>query len=69
MLTVAPAIDTRAWSSLLLSEGRITEATVALMGKWRHSGFSVHCGKRTRARQKAAMENLGRYIIRALFSQ
>jgi len=42
---------------------------VALMGKWRHSGFSVHCGPRILLRQKAAMENLGRYIIRASFSQ
>ena len=39
------------------------------MGKWRHSGFSVHCGPRILPRQKAAMENLGRYIIRASFSQ
>jgi hypothetical protein len=44
MLTVAPAIDTRAVEKLfrhkllklLLSQGRITEATVALIGKWRH---------------------------------
>ena len=44
LLTVAPAIDTQAQKHLfshkvlkpLLSEGRITEATVALMAKWRH---------------------------------
>jgi hypothetical protein len=44
LLTVAPAIDTQALEhlfrhkvlKLLLSEGRITEATVALMAKWRH---------------------------------
>lgn len=44
MLTVAPAIDTHALEQLfrhkilklLLSEGRITEATVALMAKWRY---------------------------------
>ncbi len=50
MLTVAPAIDTHALEQLfrhkilklLLSQGRITEATVALMAKWRYSGFSVH---------------------------
>jgi hypothetical protein len=72
LLTVAPAIDTQALEQLfrhkilklLLSEGRITEATVALMGRWRHSGFSVHCGPRILPRQTAAMENLGRYIIR-----
>ena len=45
MLTVAQAIDTYAVEQLfhhkvlklLLSQGRITEATVALMAKWRHS--------------------------------
>ena len=47
----------------------ITEATVALMGKWRHSGFSVHCGPRILPLQTEAMENLARYIIRASFSQ
>ena len=74
---VAPAIDTRAVEQLfrhkllklLLTQGRITEATVALMGKWRHSGFSVHCGPRILPRQETAMENLARYIIRASFSQ
>ena len=66
MLTVALAIDTHAVEQLfrhkllklLLSQGRITEATVALMGKWRHSGFSVHCGPRILPRQTEAMENL-----------
>jgi hypothetical protein len=44
MLTVAPAIDTHALEQLfrhkvlklLLSQGRITEATVAMMAKWRY---------------------------------
>jgi hypothetical protein len=44
LLTVAPAINTHALEQLfrhkllklLLSEGRITEATVAIMAKWRH---------------------------------
>ena len=39
------------------------------MGKWRHSGFSVYCGLRILPWKKAAMENLGRHIIRASFSQ
>jgi hypothetical protein len=47
----------------------ITEATAALMGKWRHSGFRVHCGPRILPRQTTAMENLARCIIRASFSQ
>jgi len=45
MLTVVPAIDTHALEQfkilkLLLSEGRITAATVALMAKWRHSAMN-----------------------------
>jgi hypothetical protein len=71
LLTVAPRIDTHALEQLfrhkilklLLSEGRITEAAVALMAKWRHSGFSVYCSPRILPRQTTAMENLARYII------
>lgn len=77
MLTVAPAIDTHAIEKLfvhkvlklLVSKGRITEATVAMMASWRHSGFNVHCGPRILPHQADAMENLARYIIRASFSQ
>jgi hypothetical protein len=77
LLTVAPCIDTHALEQLFrhkilklqLSECRITEATVALMAKWRHSGFSVHSGPRILPRQTAGMENPARYIIRASFSQ
>jgi hypothetical protein len=40
-----------------------------LMAKWRNSGFNLRCGLRIRPRQKGAMENLARYIIRASVSQ
>ncbi len=39
------------------------------MGKWRHSGFSMHYGLRMLPRQPMALENLARYIIPASFSQ
>jgi hypothetical protein len=48
---------------------RPDEATLALIDKWWHSDFIVHCGPRILPRQTAAMENLSRYIIRASFSQ
>jgi hypothetical protein len=33
------------------------------MGKWRHSGFNVHCGPHILPRQADVMENLARHII------
>jgi len=54
---------------LLLSEGRITEDLVALMDRWRHTGFNVYCGPRILPWQARSMENLACYIIRASFSQ
>lgn len=49
MLTVVPAIETHALEQLfrhkilklLLSEGWITTATVAIMAKWRHSAMNL----------------------------
>jgi hypothetical protein len=68
MLNVASAIVTQALEQLfrhkvlamLFPQGRSTEATVALMVKWRHSGFSVHCGPRILPRQTEALENPSR---------
>jgi hypothetical protein len=42
---------------------------IALLDKWRHTGFNVFLGKRILPRQEKSMENLARYIIRASFSQ
>ena len=55
--------------SLLLSKGKITPDHINLLKSWRHSGFQVFCGPRIYQREKEAMENLARYIIRASFSQ
>lgn len=54
---------------MLLSKGKITQDTVAMLMSWRHSGFNVFCGPKIHPRQEQAMENLARYIIRASFSQ
>ena len=42
---------------------------VALLDKWRHTGFNVFAGPRILPLQEESMENLARYIIRASFSQ
>jgi len=54
---------------MLLKKGKITRDMIALLDKWRHTGFNVYCGPRILPRQKTSMENLARYIIRASFSQ
>jgi len=77
MFTVSPAIDTKALELLfrhkvlrmLLGKGKITTHVIALMDKWRHTGFNVFYGSRILPWQKISMENLARYIIRASFSQ
>ena len=40
-----------------------------MLSAWKHSGFHVFCGNRISPTDATAMENLTRYIIRALFSQ
>jgi len=54
---------------MLKSEGKITDLIVENMMKWRHSGFSVYCGKAIWPQNEEDLENLARYIIRASFSQ
>jgi hypothetical protein len=54
---------------MLLNKGKITEDLVAMVMKWRHSGFNVFCGERIQLGDEKAMENLARYIVRASFSQ
>jgi hypothetical protein len=43
--------------------------TIALIAKWRHSGFNVHCGPRILPRPTEAAENLACCIIRTSVSQ
>jgi hypothetical protein len=85
LFTVASAFDTKALEKIfrhkvlkmLLAEGKITADLIALMGKWRHSGFNVYSGPRILPWQKKYMETLARgtcppflwRIIRASFSQ
>ena len=54
---------------MLLAKGLITQRMVELINSWKHTGFSVYCGKRIYPRDKISTENLARYIIRASFSQ
>jgi len=54
---------------MLLSKGKVTQETIAMLSTWRHSGFNVYCGNRISPNDDTAMENLARYIIRASFSQ
>jgi hypothetical protein len=54
---------------MLLARGLITQRTIDLIMSWRHTGFSVYCGKRIYPKDKRSTENLARYIIRASFSQ
>jgi len=77
MFRVAPRFDTKPLEEIfrhkvfkmLLSKGMIMEDQVNMLMNWRHSGFNVFCGPRIWPGNKEVMENLGRYIIRACFSQ
>lgn len=53
----------------LPAKGKITEAPVGMLIKWRHSGFNGFCGPGIQPRNQETMENLSRYIIRTSFSQ
>ena len=42
---------------------------IAMLSNWLHSGFQVFCGNRLGPEDEMGMQNLGRYITRASFSQ
>ena len=77
MFSVSAPVDTKALEMLfrhnvlkmLLKKGKISRDLIALMEKWRHTGFNVFVGQRIFPGDETAMENLARYIIRASFSQ
>ena len=77
MFSVSASVDTKALEMLfrhnvlkmLLKKGKISRDLIALMEKWRHTGFNVFVGQRIFPGDETAMENLARYIIRASFSQ
>jgi hypothetical protein len=52
----------------LLEEGMISEELVENMRSWKHSGFSVHCGKPIKACDADGRKTLSEYISRAPFS-
>jgi len=54
---------------MLKAEGKITDVIIENMMNWRHSGFSVYCGKAIWPHNQEGLESLARYIIRASFSQ
>ncbi|MEE9609795.1 MAG: transposase, partial [Desulfatiglandales bacterium] len=77
MFSVSQTVDTKTLEQIfrhkvlkmLLKKGKITQDMIALLDKWRHSGFNVYCGPRIQPGDEEAMENLARYIVRASFSQ
>ncbi|MDY7038660.1 MAG: transposase [Thermodesulfobacteriota bacterium] len=77
MFYVSATVDTKTLEQtfrykvlkMLLVKGKITQDMIALLDKWRHSGFNVFCGTRIQPGDEDTMENLARCIIRASFSQ
>ncbi|MBL7218168.1 MAG: transposase zinc-binding domain-containing protein [Desulfobacteraceae bacterium] len=59
MFSVSPTVDTKALEQIfrhkvlkmLLAKGKITQDMIALLDKWRHSGFNVFFGPRILPRQ------------------
>jgi hypothetical protein len=74
---VAPSLDLKKLEAIfrhkvfkmLLAKGRITKDLITMLSNWRHSGFQVFCSNRISPEDETAMENLGRCILRASFSQ
>ena len=77
LFSVSPIVDNKAVEQIfrhnvlkmLLAKGKITRDMIAILDKWRHSGFNVFFGPRILPRQEDSMENLARYIVRASFSR
>ena len=67
---VSPALRRTPWmANMTVKQGKITEEMIRVLSAWKHSWFHVFCGNRISPSDDKAMENLVRYIIRALFSQ
>ena len=72
LFSVSPTVDTKNLEQIfrhkvlkmLLAKGKITQDMIALLDKWRHTGFNVFSGPRILLRNEKSMENLARYIIR-----
>src|SRR5664280_2281607 len=67
---VSPELRRAPWmANMTVKQGKITEEMIRVLSAWKHSRFHVFCGNRISSSDDKAMENLVRYIIRALFSQ
>ena len=63
LFSVSPTIDTKTLEQIfqhkvlkmLLTKGKITQDMIALLDKWRHSGFNVFFGPRILPRQEKTM--------------
>ena len=63
MFSVSSAVDTKTMEQIfrhnvlkmLLKKGKITQDMIALLDKWRHSGFNVFCGPRIRPGDEEAI--------------
>ncbi len=54
--------------TILLEEGMISDKLVDKMRSWKHSGYSVHCGRPIEACDADGRKTLSEYISRAPFS-
>jgi len=54
--------------SMLKRKGLIRDRIIELITSWHHSGFNIYCTEIIYPRSTQSMENLARYIIRAIFS-
>ena len=69
IFSVSPHIDTDVLEQIfrhmvlkmLSAKGKISKDMIALLDKWRHSGFNVYCGQRILPWHKKSMENLAQY--------
>ncbi len=63
MFSVSATVDTKTLEQIfrhkvlkmLLEKGKITQDMIALLDKWRHSGFNVFCGPRIQPGDEEAM--------------
>ncbi len=54
---------------MLKKEGKISDAVIANMLSWHHSGFNIYCSRPTVPDDQSGLERLAQYIIRAPISQ
>ena len=73
LFSVSPTVDPKAVEQILrhnvlkmlLVKGKINREMIALLDKWRHSGFNVFFGPRILPGQEKSMEDLAWYTLSA----